>query len=96
VQREQIPTPLAEPTRPRGRPPGPEPSVNPARPEKCLIRARDVCSRIRVSRSGLYRMIQLGTFPPPKRLGGRTIAWLESDVDDWIDSKTTRRVCDLR
>jgi prophage regulatory protein len=56
--------------------------------EKRLVRMPEVCKRIGVSRSSLYKMINLKSFPPPKRLGGRSVAWLESDIETWIDSRT--------
>lgn len=58
------------------------------RGEKRLVRMPEVCKRIGMSRSSLYKMINLKTFPPPKRLGGRSVAWLESDIETWIDSRT--------
>lgn len=51
-----------------------------------LVRMPEVCNRIGIGRSTLYAMIQSGTFPAPKRLGGRTVAWLESEVHAWIES----------
>lgn len=59
------------------------------RGEKRLVRMPEVCKRIGVSRSSLYKMINLKTFPPPKQLGGRTVAWLESEIDWWIESRTS-------
>jgi len=32
----------------------------------------------------LKRMETKGTFPRSHKIGGRRIAWLESDVDEWI------------
>lgn len=58
------------------------------RPEKRLIRIQEVCGRIGVCKSTLYRMVSLNSFPPPRKLGGRTVAWLEADVDAWIDSRS--------
>lgn len=62
--------------------------MSPLRPER-LIRIHEVCGRIGVCKSTLYRMVSLNSVPPPKKLGGRTIAWLEADVDAWIDSRRT-------
>lgn len=56
-------------------------------PGKRLIRLPEVAHLIGLSRSTIYGMVQVGTFPAPKRLGGRSVAWLQSDVESWIDAK---------
>lgn len=93
VQRDRLPPPAPPAPRPLGRPRAAE--VVPShtqRTEKRLMRMPEVCHRIGTSRSTLYKMLGQGGFPTPKRLGGRTVAWLESDVDAWIDSRTTSGV----
>jgi prophage regulatory protein len=35
----------------------------------------------------IYRLIREGNFPRPVRLGQRAVAWRESDISDWIDSR---------
>lgn len=57
------------------------------RSEKHLLRLGEVCERIGLGRTSLYRMVQVGSFPKPKKLGARAVAWLGSDVDDWIAAK---------
>lgn len=44
------------------------------------------------SRVHLARLIEAGKFPAPLRLGaGGRIAWLESEVDDWIRDRMAER-----
>lgn len=86
--RKCIPTPSV---------PAPAPSVQlqPTEPptgcaprgDKRLIRMQEVCQRIGMSRSSLYKMINRQTFPSPKRLGEKSVAWLDSDVTAWIASR---------
>lgn len=52
-----------------------------------LIRLPNVIKRAGISRSTIYNLIKEGSFPSPIRLGGRSIAFIESEIDDWIDSK---------
>ena len=54
-----------------------------------LLRLSELRGRVGLGRSTIYRRISEGTFPPPKCLGGRAVAWLESDVDDWIAQLVT-------
>ena len=40
-----------------------------------------------LSRTTLYRYINLGLFPRQRHLGPGRIAWRASDVRDWIESR---------
>lgn len=53
------------------------------RPER-LLRLADVCTRVGLSKSEIYRRLKAGTFPVGVKLGARAVAWRESIVDDWI------------
>ena len=48
-----------------------------------LIRIQEVLERTGLSRSSLYRKIGSGDFPAQVRLGDRSVAWVEAEVDDW-------------
>jgi prophage regulatory protein len=52
-----------------------------------FLRLADVRSQIGLSRSQIYRMVSAGDFPKPYSLGGRAVAWLESEIDSWIKDK---------
>lgn len=49
-----------------------------------FLRLKDVQRRIPYSRSTIYFKVSRGEFPQPVRLGARAVAWLESDIDQWI------------
>jgi len=51
-----------------------------------LIRLKQVLSVVPLSRSTIYERMDAGTFPRSKDLGGGVVAWLESDIQRWIDS----------
>lgn len=55
-----------------------------------LLRLSELRLRVGLGRSTIYRRIDEGTFPRPRSLGGRAVAWLESDVEAWIAALTTR------
>ena len=52
-------------------------------PEK-LLRLNVVLSRVPISRSAWYAGVKDGKFPPPIKLGPKTSAWRESDVNRLI------------
>jgi prophage regulatory protein len=47
-------------------------------------RLSTVKARTGLSRSTLYRRIAEGRFPSPVSLGGRSVGWLNTDIDAWI------------
>jgi prophage regulatory protein len=54
-----------------------------ARPER-LLRFPSVQQRVPYSHSTIYLLIKEGRFPKPVFLGGRAVAWRESEIDQWI------------
>lgn len=52
-----------------------------------LLRLPAVMARTGLPRSSIYERMARGDFPRPVSLGKRTVAWLETDVDAWIDAR---------
>ena len=52
---------------------------------KRLIRLKEVETKIGFKKSKIWVMIRNGEFPKPIKIGDRAVAWLESDIDAWID-----------
>lgn len=50
-----------------------------------FIRLPEVKLRVGLCRSSIYAFIARGDFPRPYSLGGRAVAWLESEIDGWIE-----------
>jgi prophage regulatory protein len=46
---------------------------------------------INVSNSSLLRWEQLGRFPRRIRMAGTTVAWLKSEIDDWLKARAEER-----
>lgn len=57
--------------------------------EQRLIRLPEVRGLTGLCKSDIYRMEAAGDFPSRRRLSGRTVAWLLSDVMDWIQNRPT-------
>jgi prophage regulatory protein len=49
-----------------------------------IIRLPEVKQKTGQSRSTIYERIRQGMFPAPIQLGGRSVGWLESEIDEWI------------
>jgi prophage regulatory protein len=75
-----------------------ENTINPSsnKPKPRLIRLPEVLSRTGYGRTSIYRKMEEGTFPKCLKLGGpikdstkfdsRAIAWIEDEVDQWVES----------
>lgn len=49
-----------------------------------LIRLPKVMVKTGSARATIYKRIAEGTFPKQVNLGPRSVAWIESEVDAWI------------
>lgn len=52
-----------------------------------LIRISEVIDRTGFCRAWIYRLIKNNSFPAPVKTGERSIAFIESEIDAWIDEK---------
>ena len=69
--------------------------------QKRLIRLPEVLSRTGFGRTTIYRKMEDGSFPRSVKLGGppidpnvfdsRAIAWIEDEVEQWIESRIEER-----
>ena len=55
--------------------------------EKAILREKEVCEYISVTRAVLNTWRREGTFPSPIRLGTKAIGWKRQDIDNWIESR---------
>ena len=70
-------------------------------PQKRFIRLPEVLSRTGYGRTSIYRKIEDGSFPRSVKLGGpledsntfdcRAVAWIEDEVEQWIESRIDER-----
>ncbi|CAD5871372.1 AlpA family transcriptional regulator [Salmonella enterica] len=52
----------------------------------CLIRLPEVLNRTGYGKAWIYHLISKGRFPAPVKIGVRAVAFIESEVDEWIQS----------
>ena len=71
------------------------------KPKHRFIRLSEVLSRAGYGRTSISRKMEEGSFPKSVKLGGplkdpslfdcRAIAWIEDEVDQWIESRISER-----
>lgn len=62
------------------------------REDKRFIRVPEVLRKVGISRTTLYELIKKGSFPNKVKISLRSVAFVESEVDEWIE----RTICDSR
>ena len=71
------------------------------KPKHRFIRLPEVLSRTGYGRTTIYRKMEDGSFPRSVKLGGppvdpeafdcRAVAWIEDEVEQWIESRIDER-----
>jgi prophage regulatory protein len=52
-----------------------------------FLRLAEVRNRVGYGRATIYRLMAAGHFPRSYSLGARAVAWLESEIDAWIEDR---------
>ncbi len=50
-----------------------------------FIRLPEVLKRVGLSRARMYGLIDAGRFPKQVRIGLRSVAFIESEIEEWMD-----------
>lgn len=56
-----------------------------------FLRLNDVIAATGLSRSTIYKFMDEEVFPKTIPLGGRAVAWLESEIEEWMDQRLALR-----
>jgi len=59
-----------------------------------LLRITEVLSISGLTRATLYREIAQHDFPAPLRISARSVAWLQDEVMQWVESRIQLRAAD--
>lgn len=52
-----------------------------------MLRLPDVVQKTGLSRSQIYRLVGLGSFPRQIQLGDRAAAWIEVEIERWLQER---------
>lgn len=54
-----------------------------------LVRLKEVVERVQLSKSTIYKMMTNREFPHNVSLGERASAWVEHELDEWINNRAS-------
>ena len=52
-----------------------------------ILRRPQVQERTGLSQASIYRLIRLGRFPRPIRIGVRAVGWRQEELEEWIKER---------
>ena len=56
-----------------------------------ILKVKQVAEEINVSVAQVYKLVSLGRFPKPIKLGERGSGWLRTEIDAWLQSRVDAR-----
>ena len=56
-----------------------------------VLKVKQVAEEINVSVPQIYRLVSIGSFPKPIKLGERGSGWLITEIDAWLQSRVDLR-----
>ncbi|WP_426433815.1 helix-turn-helix transcriptional regulator [Bradyrhizobium genosp. P] len=65
--------------------------MNPSSSEPCLVSMKTACALTSLSRTMLNRYRSEGRFPEAVPLGDRRVAFVKSEVSEWISARIAAR-----
>lgn len=57
-----------------------------------FVSAKEACSMVGLSKHQIDRLESQGAFPRRAQIGGKRVAWLEREVQNWIDEVKIRSI----
>ena len=56
-----------------------------------VIRIREVCQKVGLSRASVLRKSREGTFPIPINVGVKAMGFIEEEVEQWLQEQAQKR-----
>ena len=56
-----------------------------------ILRLQEVLEVVGLGRSSIYKSIADGKFPKQVKLGPRSVGWMESEIQEWIQQRISDR-----
>lgn len=56
-----------------------------------LVRLSEILRRVPYSEAHIWRLERSGKFPRRAQLGANRVAWVEAEIDEWLNAKVKER-----
>lgn len=56
-----------------------------------LVRLSEILRRVPYSEAHIWRLERSGKFPRRTQLGANRVAWVEAEIDEWLNAKVKER-----
>jgi len=56
-----------------------------------IMRLKEVIEKTGLSRSTIYNLISQGKFPKQIDLGARSVGWVDTEIEEWLEVKIAHR-----
>lgn len=56
-----------------------------------LIRPKELCQQLGVTKQTIWRWQKEGIIPPSKRIGPNCVGWFRTDIESWLESRPTAK-----
>jgi len=56
-----------------------------------IIRKPELLGRVGLSDCTIWRMEKAGRFPKRIQLGGNSVGWIDTEIDEWLSEKSADR-----
>ena len=56
-----------------------------------VLNIKEVKAKTKICQSKIYLMMNEGTFPKSIKLGAKSVGWIESEIDNWIQDRINER-----
>lgn len=56
-----------------------------------IIRLKQVMETTGLARSTIYKFIAAGTFPKAVPLSGKSVGWVDQEIQEWVKAKIEER-----
>ena len=56
-----------------------------------FLKLKEVMALTALSRSSIYKFMEESRFPKSVSLGDRAVAWVESEVEEWMNERLSQR-----
>ena len=56
-----------------------------------IMRLKEITEKTGLAKSTIYNLISQGKFPKQIDLGARSVGWVDTEIEEWLEEKVAHR-----